>query len=241
MATKPKPPDKRQELLDVIAAGPPAGGSVGESFVGVPSGYGALPGVTAPPRYREGYQFTPAGWPPEMVARLQLMLDGAGLYDPDDQPRKGFFNPEVDVKAFKRLLTYANASGQDFETALVQIGSQPRRLDSAARSRARVDITSSEDLKELANRVSKKSIGKALDPTQLDTFIKAYQGLESGGAAGIPSPEAFMSSKVEQANPKETYARKLVDKFAVVDNIMTGGGLGIQAAQAGQGGGTTGI
>ena len=240
MAAKPKPPDKNTGIMEAIAAGPPPSGPA-ESFVGVPADYATQPTVKVQPRYRKGYEYTPAGWPPEDMARLQNAMHAAGLYTPDKEVSLGYFNPEVDVPAFTRLLTYSNASGQDWVTALQQIGTQSRRSLGASGSRARMDITSSEDLKVAAKRMFVEKMGKSPDDIQIDGFVKAYQAMEGSGADGIPSSDAYMGAQAEQANPKEAAAHKWVEKFDMFDKIMTGGGLGITAAQAGQGGGTQGI
>lgn len=238
---------KKDDIRKTIEAGPPPAAPTSSiKYVGVPSDYVATrPGGDVPPRYRTGFEFAPAAWAVEQRARLQDMLDAAGLYDPNDVYQKGVFDPEIDGKAFKRLLTYSNASGQDFESAVVEIGTRRAsgrgRGGGAGRAAAQADVTNADDLRILARRVAKKSLGKTLDDTQLSGFIKAYQGMEQSGLGGMPSAEGFMESQIEKQNPKEVFARKYVSKFEVVNDLFGGGGLGITAAQPGQGGGTTGV
>lgn len=238
---------KKEDIRKAIEAGPPpAAPTSSVKFVGVPSDYVAIrPGGDVPPRYRSGFEFAPAAWGVEQRARLQDMLDAAGLYDPSDVYQRGVFDPEIDGVAFKRLLTYSNASGQDFESAVVEMGTRQAsgkgRRGGAAGAAARADVTNADDLRILARRVAKKSIGKSLDDTQMANFVKAYQGMEQSGLGGMPSAEGFMETQVEKANPKEVFARKYVEKFNVVNDLFGGGGLGIQAAQPGAGGGTQGI
>lgn len=257
-----------EELLAAINAGPTGGTEQGlRAPIGISEGGEvelAERGVK-PPRYTSGYEFFPGSQTPEWRARLQLALDAAGMYGNNPQYRRGVWDPEVDAKAFNSILGVANTQGWTWQEALTEMG----RLNAEGRGvggrggggrggRAApsitVEVSNPDDLRVLADRVSRSSIGKKLEPEQMENFVKAYQAIEQGAAqqqiaaagregstilAGPPSAETFAQQQIEQTQPGEVKARAFVEKFAVFNDLL--GGTDVQAARPGAGGGTTGI
>jgi hypothetical protein len=253
---------------------PPAGGSgSGPSPIGVPKYF--LPGIppdmltqrisvpdptlagpflpgrpeTFPSRtvttYLSGYEFTPASWSVEERARMQEALDAAGLFKPNDQYTRGFWD-DNSAAAFKRLLGYANQMGKDWEQSIVELGTLNQANVGKARSRAAAgrapvftEISSPDDLKLVFDRTARQLLGRKMSESELDSMVKAYSGIEIAEAqkrigaqsgqsnvisTGAPSPTAFGERQIESQFGEEAFAHRFAQKFDVFNKML--GGIG---------------
>lgn len=139
MAKPKKPVTKPKGAISQITAGPPSGGTGAKKKrkpIGVPDDY-LLPGQNRPlynlpagvmgpvphaatpvgPRYYEGDELNPASMTVEDRARWQMRLVNVGLLKPEDV--NGVWTA-ASKKAYKELLSIANAAGLDREQALAQ-------------------------------------------------------------------------------------------------------------------------
>lgn len=111
-------------------------------FIGVPKGYTrpgaqmrrvagianvAMPANVAP-LYAEGAQYDPGSLSATTIAKMQKALLEAGLYSSSAKFRLGVWDEET-VKAYKKVLAFANQQGATWQSALQQLRSAPRLDD----------------------------------------------------------------------------------------------------------------
>lgn len=258
----------KSSLRDLIAAGPGGGEEEEEpsKFLGVPEGYvseqmrgipeGGAPTLVAP-RYTEADLYAPGGGDPVEQARLQQMLDNAGLFKKGEKYVLGRWD-DATISAYGRLLKFANRQGYDAPTALKAMGTlSPEeyaetygeeggpRSGSTPKTPKPGAITqgnSIEDLRYLADRTARKSLGRKLAPDELERFTGAYQsmlaeanarqaGAQAQAAAGAnvtyagpTDPEAFATAELERLDPVAFGARKQLDAFKTISGML--GGIG---------------
>lgn len=261
MADKPNP---LADLQATIAAGPPPSESP-ETPVGVPKGF--KPDQTSPGyvQYVAGDKFKPAGWSIEAIGNLQDQMEGAGLYVPGTEPsrtgHRGWWNPSVDVPAFTDVLTHANGAGQPWTDSLndllqMAVTNGPaikKAKNAAARAQVLTSYTHPDDLRVIANKVSRNVIGRDLSDADMKSFINGYHGMEAaqgdsqrdaaGGTGGgsynqAPSAEAEAQTFAEQEHPEEAYATKYVSAFNAFDSMINASAPGSRPSGTG---GTTGV
>lgn len=220
-----KPPKKKDEdaRYEELLAAVPGGGAIAPSSpIGVPTGYQPVTGGQV--RYLKGDEFIPAGLPPEEVARLQESLDAAGLYNPKDVYPKGWWDG-TSVRAYKRLLTHANSSGQDYGRSLSQLGAQAardRQRGGAARRQSRLDaLTPPVDLANVADKTAQRLMGRRLNNQEVQQFISSFQALERAGTT-MPSPSAFAEQEIQQMRPTEVYGKNFVTAFETFSDMLGG-------------------
>jgi hypothetical protein len=257
-----------EDLRALIAAGPTVSEESVEDYLGVPTGYVApRQGQPQPvaPRYRAEDIYTPGGMSPEEQARLQQTLDRHGLFQKGDTYVLGRWD-ETTQTAYKRLLNFANQQGYTQDEALTRMGAlSPEEYDQmygkgawAKSSTGRIggvtgpgtggaerqgSITqgmSNEDLRYLADRTARTSLGRKLTADELSRFSGAYQSMlnqanqRAAGAqaqadagadvtyAGPTDPEAFASAQLEKLDPVAFGARKQLDAFKVISQALAG-------------------
>jgi hypothetical protein len=137
----------------------------------------SLPGQNQliPPRYFEGDQFAPATLGIDDMIQLQQGMQAAGLYT-------GAFHLGVwdtnDVNAYERLLTMANASGQDSKSALQQAITSAK-VNTTTRAPLVVKLKSDSDIKAMLTDSANNVFGKYLSNDDLQKFINAYHAQET--------------------------------------------------------------
>lgn len=231
-----------------------AGETSGPSYIGVPSDYRAkvtktptnrwgmpkgLPRTTSiAPRYKDGAQFVPASQSPEVVARLQADLVAAGLLDKKDV-QLGRWGPES-IKAYEEVLMYANASGLTVDQALARYKAQPVQKE-AERERAPLvtEVTDPAVLRGTFREVGRSLTGRDLSTEQLDSFIRAFQAVETekqtqaynlaeaGGAmVAPPDPSSFIEEKLRAERPEDVKAYGIGSRAEEFFSLLgTPGGL----------------
>jgi hypothetical protein len=257
----------------IIAAGPQGGDDdIVQRYLGVPTGYAAEPATGGPvaPRYTEADLYRPESLGTEDKARLQQMLDRSGLYQKGQKYRLGVWD-ESDIDAYTRLLAFANRGGYTDREALDRIGQlTPTEYDEMygkgawARSsgaglkgvagpgakpdKADAGITnqrmSEDDLRYLADRTARKSLGRSLTPDELGRFSGAYTQMISGATAreaaataqaeaganvtytGATSPEVFAEQQAQRTDPTAFEARRQVGALRAIGGMLgeLGGG-----------------
>lgn len=111
-----------------------------------------------------------------------------------------------------------------------------------ARQGAITQGMSNDDLRYLADRTARSGLGRKLSPDELNRFSGAYQSMlaqanarqaaaqtqAEGGAdvtyAGPTDPEAFATAQLEKLDPVAFKARKQLDAFKAISDML--GGLG---------------
>jgi hypothetical protein len=131
------------------------------------------------PRYHEGDEFLPGSLSPDVIAMMQKELVDAGILDP-----KGVLMGRYDAKtqaAYKKLLGYANQTGQDMATTLKrymalqkqqgETGPQPQPLP--------IQLTNDADLQAVFRNSAMNLIGKNLTPDQTQSMVQAYHAIQT--------------------------------------------------------------
>lgn len=256
-----------EDLRALIAQGPMAAEVDETRYLDVPTGYVAARGGTTPtmPRYSEADLYAPGGMAPEDQARLQQTLDRAGLFNKGDKYVLGRWD-ETTQGAYRRLLGFANQQGYNQEEALQRIGTlSPEEYDAMygkgawaksssgkvggatgpgvggdVRQGVTTQVMSNDDLRYLADRTARSSLGRKLSQEELDRFSNSYQSMlaqanqrqaaaqaqAEGGAnvtyAGPTDPEAFATAQAEKLDPVAFAARKQLDAFKTISQAMAG-------------------
>lgn len=258
-----------EDLKALITAGPQVIEEDDTSYLGVPQGYVAPRQGQPQPvmaRYTVADVYTPGGMSPEDQARLQQTLDRHGLFQKGDTYILGRWD-ETTQDAYARLLKFANQQGYTQDEALVRMGQlSPEEYDQlygkgawAKSSSGRIGgvtgpgtgsqrqgaITqgmSNDDLRYLADRTARSSLGRKLTDDELGRFSGAYQAMlaqanqrqanaqdiAASGTdityAGPTDPEAFATAQLEKLDPVAFNARKQLDAFKAISDML--GGLG---------------
>lgn len=233
---------------ELLSAPPVATGS--GTFLGVPQGYKAQTptGPGKAPIYAEGAQYDPNGLAIEIRAQMQAQLDAAGLYDKGDVIRVGVWD-DTTVSAYTKLLKYANQGGKTVTEALKEMGT----LSAAERAERGLGpqgkggvggratqplvtaLSSPTDLRSIADRTARKTLGRALTEQEKQRFVTAYQALEAGAqktadsleATGgtvtkAPSAEEFAVEQVEAMDPVAAEAARQVNVFKTISGHLAG-------------------
>ena len=220
------------------------------------------------PRYTEANLYEPEGMSPEDIARLQQTLDRTGLFVKGQKYVLGRWD-DVSIDAYQRLLEFANRGGYDERQALQRMGElTPDEYDELygkgayARSSSRrvgqvvggtpEDVPrgtvnqrmSEDDLRYLANRTARKSLGRSLSDDELSRVSGAYSamlnqatqreaaaiGQAEAGAnvtyASATSPEVFAEQQAQKLDPTAFEARRQVGALRAIGSMLgeLGGG-----------------
>jgi hypothetical protein len=130
-----------------------------------------------------------------------------------------------DINAIQGWLDYSNTVGYTTDRSLKQmLFSLPSSKSSGGNYRPRINVSSPEDLKVVAKKVSMDTLGRAFTEAEADKFVKSYQAQEigsqqsSGGGVSvdIPSVDVAAQEFSQELAPTEANAYKYlgyVDKF----------------------------
>ena len=256
-----------------IAAGPPVGGaaSSGPKPIGVPAGFTAtrpvnrsmdllgknvrLPGQemgAVQPIYFEGMEWDPATIPPEDRAQLQLAMREAGLFTEKQKITLGVWD-ENTRGAYKKLLAYANGTGQTWNEALAEYGRTGglgAAIDTETGERigeggggggGRAPLvkrsTNPSDLAASFEVIYRDRTGKKPSAGELSRMVNAYlqgesaqqdalyQAGETGGnVSDVMDPKLFAQQQAEQSDQAGAFRQDAIDTFRTLGNVLTGGG-----------------
>ena len=144
---------------------------------------------------------------------------------------KGFYGSgkigdfSSDINAIQGWLDYSNTVGYTSDRALKQmLSSLPSSKSATGNYRPRINVSSPDDLKVVAKKVSIDTLGRAFTDAEADKFVKAYQAQEigyqqsSGGGVSVQIPSADVAAQkfAEESAPTEAQGYKYlgyVNKF----------------------------
>lgn len=145
---------------------------------------------------------------------------------------KGFYGSgkigdfSSDINAIQGWLDYSNTVGYTSDRSLKQmLSTLPSSKSSTGNYRPRINVSSPDDLKVVAKKVSMDTLGRAFTEAEADKFVKAYQAQETGyqqSSAGggvsvqIPSADVAAQKFAEESAPTEAQGYKYlgyVNKF----------------------------
>lgn len=233
------------DLLRLIAAGPSGGGEepvqgrakpigVPETFmpyVQQPSGPISAdaaerrgPAVAREPYY-DGAEYGPRSLSPETRARMQAAMAQAGLIGKRDTYRLGVWD-ETSVKAYKKVLAYANQGGLDADTALSELLQAPQYdaegLEAGGAGALQPDpgkvtaTTSALSLEEQVQQTARQRLGRKLRANEVSKFVTLFQGMEGGfndTAASMQETAAVtgQDASIEEIPTADVAAEQFVD------------------------------
>ena len=124
-----------------------------------------------------------------------------------------------DINAIQGWLDYSNTVGYTSDRALKHmLSSLPSSKSSTGNYRPRINVSSPDDLKAVAKKVSIDTLGRAFTDAEADKFVKAYQAqeidyqkmgqqsrLKGGGdiAVGVPSADVAAQKFAQESAPTE--------------------------------------
>lgn len=177
-----------------------------------------IPGVDGGPEreplYFAGDENQIRSLTPEQIAQLQADLEKLGRIS---KYRVGVVD-SVTLDAFTKLLGEANVIGTDWATALTTLGNAPSRGGSPGGLGAR--RANPDDLKRVFRRASQSTLGYALDESELNRMVGAFQQQASGGAP--QTAEGFAETQIRKQRPEDAEAYD----FASFAMRFLGGGSG---------------
>lgn len=249
-------PEYSQSLRDLIAAGPGGGAALPQRApIGVPEGYAAqrrepmfkvggrwaksatsrtMPQKTVSigPRYFDGDELLPASLSSENRARIQRDLAAAGLLT--GKYRLGYWDA-ASQKAYAAALAYANQSGKTVKDAIAELKTHPELGTDEERAPLVVKTTSPDDLRGVFRDTSRKLLGRQLTPQELESYIAAYNQVETqrqqqaygmeetGGAiATIPDQTAYVEERIRKEKPDEFMAHETVGRYEEFLELLGG-------------------
>jgi hypothetical protein len=161
------------------------------------------------------------GMAPDPVS-LRKFINGLysrGWYG-DKEPEGGL--GDNDIEAVRNLLYYSNLQGVTWDTTFNTLMQAP--LVRAGEGR-KVQVTSTADLTEVANRAALQTIGRKLSDEEARRFAESYQAAQrssAGSSMAAPSADTFFSQRIEQKYGAESEATKYLSAISNVAQILGG-------------------
>jgi hypothetical protein len=150
-------------------------------------------------------------------ANLVNILKSRGWYGGKDS--QGGFG-ENDREALKNLLWFSNTKGVDYLTVLATVAKAPISEGTGGRQ---VQVASSADLIEIANRSALATIGRKLSDAEAAQFARAYQGVQrssAGASEGAPSADVFFQNRIQQKYGAESEGYKYLSAISNVAKLL---------------------
>jgi hypothetical protein len=209
--------------------------------------------VSRRPQYQEGDELLPANFGPAQIADLQRQLAEVGLLPPGASIQFRVWD-ETSAAAFYKLLAYANQNGLHWTSALNKMKSESQGafqvdefgnivpVDPNAQEKLPTRTTPREELIPLFRQAIIETRGEGWSEDKINSMVSAFQQQEiaaqqeayaaegtSQNVEGMPSPEAFILSKVEGEDPDRVAAEKGLDYVNEFQQLLSqwgpGGGL----------------
>jgi hypothetical protein len=120
----------------------------------------------------------------------------------------------------ENLLYYSNSQGVDYRSVLATVAKAPISNGTGARQ---VQVASSADLMEIANRSALSTIGRKLSENEAQQFARAYQGVQrssAGASEGAPSADVFFQNRIQQKYGTETDGYKYLSAISNVAKLL---------------------
>lgn len=259
-AAKPDTGAAIQSLLAQLQQGGAGAGTA--DFLGLPSNTADPSGAIAAdqaaqqqwaqgrraPAYANGSQYLPVyqSWTPQDIAAVQTRLVNAGLLANTDF-RAGVWDSESQ-KAFGEVLGVANNMGAPWQDALTQYesgtpmvwdpksGTYVKGTAGTARTKAPVAtrFTNPDDIATTAQEIATAKLGRTFNPEELQRFVAAYHGMESGESAGqaaagsgggftaAPSIQTAADTFAQQADPTAYTGEKFLAMAQHLNDVIKG-------------------
>jgi hypothetical protein len=128
-----------------------------------------------------------------------------------------------DREAMRRLLYISNLQGISWDRTLAAMSKAP--VTSEGSGGRVVQVASTEDLMEIANRTALSTIGRKLSDAETRQFSAAYQQAQRGSAYGAeqaPQADVFFRNRIEQKYGADTDAYKYLSAVSSVAKILGG-------------------
>jgi hypothetical protein len=210
------------------------------------------PGVAqVAPRYFEGNEWDPATLAAEERAQLQLAMREAGLFSKGQKFVLGVWDDSTRT-AYKKLLAYANGTGQKWNDALKEYGATGGAaggmIDAdtgmsagggGGRSALVKRTTNPSDLAASFEVIYRDRTGHAPTPAELSRMVNAYMaqetgqqqsaydaGVSGGTVADVVDPKLFAKQQAEASDAEGAFRQDAIDTFRTLGGILTGGGFG---------------
>lgn len=137
----------------------------------------------------------------------------------DKEPEGGL--GDNDIEATRNLLYYSNLQGVTWDTIFNAVRQAPIAASGSGRT---VQVTSTEDLTELANKVALSTIGRKLNDGEAAQFAKAYQGAQRGQSdtMAVTSPSVFFQQRLEEKYGAESEGYKYLSAISNVAKVLGG-------------------
>lgn len=180
---------------------------------------------TAREPYYDGSEFAPRTLSPEARARLQRAMAQAGLIGKNSTYRLGVWD-ETSVKAYKKVLSYANQGGLDADTALQELMMAPQfdaeGLESGLGGGAapvepgNVSRTTNPlSIEAQMQAVARERLGRKLNTKEVAKFAALYSGMEKGYNAKMNAAEDTVAAggdvTIEEQAPLDVAADQFID------------------------------
>jgi hypothetical protein len=237
---------------DIFGGGPPPAAGSTKTPIGVPedytalvppdprssniaSGYGYELGPSkVNPRYFDGDEYKPAQLNPASIAELQRQMVEVGLLG--NTFRLGVWD-SASVAAYRDLLSFANGSGLSDRQALLRYSAGEQVGTESQRAPLIVQKSNPEELRRVFRQAVIDQLGQGWDQNRINGLVTAYQAeeervqrqaydmeLTGGSITNIPSPEAFIESKVMEQDPGGVQVRDTLDFVSQFKQIASSPG-----------------
>lgn len=184
------------------------------------------------PRYFTGDEWTPASMSPEDRARLQRLMEAAGVFAPGTRFRLGVWD-DASRTAYSDLLAFANGAGLSVEQAMQQWSQSVESKTVVAGERTLPASTM--DVRAMAQEVAQRRWKRKMTPTELEDFEASFRLFESrdqenpyedpnafGGQQAMPDPSVWAAQQVETMNPEEAVAGEGLDMAGNFIDMLRG-------------------
>lgn len=212
--------------IEAAASNPNAQAATGyqSSYYGVPQGYKRKDKQTAGIYYMDG-RLAQEGYydlnntPFDLLYNqlddigrqdLRDTLFAKGYYDTNERPTSGRITKD-DEDAVTKLLLESNWTQTEWRDLLGQVKARPDQAPTGGGTR-RYTLTSPDDLKVVANRVAIETLGRRLDPDDLNGFVQLYQRKQLKYQQ--QAQRAGGGVTVEPADPTTVVMNQLQQKYA---------------------------
>jgi len=153
--------------------------------------------------YDEAYQLLAEYNPAERKGLLNALYK-VGAYEGGKPSNTGFDNR--DFAAVARAMLWVNPKGVTLEAGLPLMAAE---IGAVMPSGPRIRTTAAQDLRAVFKQASQSVLGRNLSDSEVEKFVRAYQGMETReqtGGATAPSPQAAAVEQVQEQNQGEADA-----------------------------------
>jgi hypothetical protein len=182
---------------------------------------------------RGGYVDTdvwePSSGNPDSIAQLQTLLVNAGLLDPTEISRPGYYEPSTKA-AYRELLAQANAWGTSWDDALSRLSANPNARMNATGGGQRYRGTNPLEFGAAAESASTSVLGRGLTDEERSRVAQKLVAQEAqflGADSTVQPPgenatKEALHNQVRALDPIRADSRSAVKVAAVLEKLLTG-------------------